>query len=135
MSIPSISSTAPGLGFARPRPGGPGARRPVTGDPSGLSSLSWGDREIIGAMFGAEVLSTGRDDDGELVGVPAFVWLVLEDRRSGRLPVGSEITSSYLQALQDTADPYHAPFSEQSLAAALAFLGQRKQGATVDIRA
>ena len=132
MSIRSISSTAPGLGFARPRPGGPGVRRPVTGDPSVLSSLSWGDREIIGAMFGTDILTTGRDGEGELVGVPPFVWLVIEDRRSGRLPVGSEITSSYLQTLRDTAAD---PFTEQHLAAALAFLGQRHQGATVDIRA
>jgi len=112
----------------------------VTPDPSGLVTLTWGDREIIGAMFGADVLTTGRDAQGELIGIPPFVWLVIEDRRSGRLAVGSEITSSYLAALRDsTTGPFGGPptepFSAQQLDAALAFLGRRKQGATVDIRA
>jgi len=132
MSIRSISSTAPGLGFAQPPPSGSGTRRPVTEDPSVLSSLTWGDREIIAVMFGADILSTGRDADGTLVGVPPFVWLVAEDRRSGRLSVGSEITSSYLQAIWDM--PVN-PLTERSLAAALVFLGRRPQGATVDVRA
>jgi hypothetical protein len=136
MGIRSISSTAPSLGFAQPPPGGSGARRPVTEDPSVLSSLTWGDREIIAVMFGADILSTGRDADGTLVGVPPFVWLVAEDRRSGRLSVGSEITSSYLQAIWDApVNPLTQPLTERSLAAALVFLGQRSQGATVDVRA
>jgi|1186.fasta_scaffold130640_3 hypothetical protein len=133
MTIRSISSTAPGLGFGRPRPGAPGARRPAGSDPSALSALTWSDREIIGTMFGADVLTTGRDGQGEPVGVPAFAWLVIEDRRSGRLPGGSEITSSYLQAIRDSEG--FTLFTATALDAALDLLGQRKQGATVDLRA
>ena len=141
MSIRAISSTTPGLGYGQPQPGGPGVRRPATADPSGLSRLTWEDRELIGAMFGPDLLISGRDDDGEPVGVPAFVVLVIEDRRSGRLPVGSEITSSYLQAIWDrhtlSAGPWTPknPLTEATLEAALAFLQHRGQGATVDIRA
>lgn len=137
MSIRSISRTTPGLGFAPPRPGGAGVRRPVTEDPSVLSSLTWGDREIIGAMYGPDILTTGRDRDGEPVGIPAFVWLVIEDRRSGRLAAGSEITTGYLQAIwTSTANNGSVnPLTEPTLAAGLAFIGRRQAGATVDIRA
>jgi hypothetical protein len=137
VSIRSISRLEPGLGFAQPQSGGFAQRRPHPGDPAGLSLLSWEDREIIAAMFGSEILGTGRDADGVQVGVPAFVWLVIEDRRSGRLPVGSEITSSYLQAVRDRQDGAAGPepLPDQALAAALAFLTRRAQGAAVDLRA
>jgi hypothetical protein len=131
MSIRSISSTAPGLGFAPPRSGGPAPRRPMSEDSSVLSALTWGDREIIGAMFGPEAL-TRRDELGEPHGLPPFVWLVTEDRRTGRLPAGSEITTSYLNAVWSMSS---TPLTEQTLAAGLAFIGQRQAGATVDIRA
>jgi hypothetical protein len=130
MSIRSISSTAPGLGFARPRPGAPGTRRRTPADSSVLSALSWGDREVIAAMFGSDVMTLGRDADGQ-AGIPPFVWQVIEDRRSGHLPAGTEITSGYLQALGSGS----ALLTEQALAAGLTFLGQRRQGATLDIRA
>jgi hypothetical protein len=130
MSIRAISSTTPGLGYGTPHPGGPGVRRPVVEDPSGLSRLTWEDRELVGAMFGPDRLATGRDDD-----LPAFVWLVVEDRRTGRLPAGSEITSSYLHAVRAGYPVEANPLTEQTLAAALAFLARRGQGATVDIRA
>ena len=132
MSIRSISSTTPGLGFAPPRPGGSSTRRPATEDPIGLATLTWGDREIIGAMFGPDILSTGRDESGDPVGVPAFAWLVIEDRRTGRLAAGSEITTGYLDAVRATPGN---PLTEENLAAGLAFIGQRQAGATVDIRA
>jgi hypothetical protein len=141
VSIRSISSLAPGLGYARPYPGGSGARRPVHQDPSVLSALSWGDREIIAAMFGADILTTGHDRDGVQVGVPAFVWLVADDRHNGRLPAGSEITSSYLQAIWDRhtidVDRHSAPnpLTESTFAAARGHLAGRPQGATVDVRA
>jgi len=60
---------------------------------------------------------------------------VVEDRRTGRLPAGSEITSSYLHAVRAGYPVEANPLTEQTLAAALAFLARRGQGATVDIRA
>jgi hypothetical protein len=132
MSIRSISSTTPGLGFAPPRPGGSGARRPATEDPSLLSTLTWGDREIIEAMYGPGILTTGRDADGEPVGVPAFVRVVSEDRRSGRLPVGIEITTGYLESIAAASPDL---LTAARAAAGLAFIGRRQAGVTVDIRA
>lgn len=137
MSIRSISSAGPGLGFARPRPGTAGGRRAVAEERSALSYLTAGDREVIAAMFGPDLLSTGRDAGGAYVGVPALVWLVSEDRRTGRLPVGSEICGSYLRAIRDGHSPDEGPavLTEHALTAALAFLARRPQGATIDVRA
>ena len=141
MSIRSISSTSPGLGYGQPPPGGPGGRRPVGDDPSGLSILTWEDRELAMAVYGPDVLNTGRVGEGDQIGVPPFVWRLTDDRRSGRLPLGSEVTRGYLQAIWAGQSPGAGPptltdpLTERTLAAALEFLGRRGQGATVDVRA
>jgi hypothetical protein len=141
MSIHSVGSAAPAQGFTQPQPREYGGHRPVTDDGGEPPWLTAEDREVVAAMFGPDLLATGRDRDGTLVGVPPFVRLLTQDRRTGRLPVGSEITSTYLEAVL-RRHPFVAgtrtapnPLPDRELAAALAFLSRRRQGATVDVRA
>jgi hypothetical protein len=143
MSIHSIGNALPTHGFAQPQPREYSGRRSVsvTDDGAEPSWLTAEDREVVAAMFGPDLLTTGRDVNGEFVGVPPFVHLLTQDRRTGRLPIGSEVTSSYLEAvlqrhvLDIGARIAPNPLPDRELAAALRFLQRRRQGATVDVRA
>jgi hypothetical protein len=119
-------------------------RRAGPADPSALSYLTAGDRDLISAMFGPQVLlgagPAGRGRGG-LVGVPEFVVILIEDRQSGRLPVGIEVTSRYLQGVWDQYPSFagrgtiSTPLTKKNLADGLYFLGRRSRGGAVDVRA
>jgi len=116
-------------------------RRAAVADPSAVSYLTAGDRDLISAMFGPDVTVTGFDAHGKPVQPPKFVALLIADRKTGRLPAGVEVTSPYLQGIWDQHTNsslfggVSGPLTEKNLADGLAFLSQRSQGATVDIRA
>ena len=65
-------------------------------------------------------------------GPDPLAWLVIEDRRSGRLPAGSEITSSYLQAIRDTEG--FALFTATAVLLAVTELGGAVAGVLYAVR-
>jgi hypothetical protein len=114
-------------------------RRAGSPDPSVMSYLTAGDRELISVMFGPSALATGFDPHGQPVKVPDFAAILIGDRKSGTLPIGVEVTSPYLQSIWDASPAARGansgPLTRKNLVDGLAFLGRRSQGATVDVRA
>lgn len=107
-------------------------------DPAPTSYLTSGDRDLIAAMFGPDALNNGYDGSGKPVAIPAFVVILIVDRRSGLLPMGVEVTSTYLRGLWDhfanSTGPVGNPLTRKNLTDGLEFLSRRSQGGLVDLR-
>jgi hypothetical protein len=107
-------------------------------DPSPLSYLTSGDRDLISAMFGPDALNNGSDGSGKPVAIPAFVVILIVDRRSGLLPAGVEVTRTYLRSMWDhfanSTGSVGNPLTRKNLTDGLEFLGRRSHGSLVDLR-
>jgi hypothetical protein len=74
------------------------------------------------------------------VAVPQFVLDLIDDRRSGVLPVGTEITSSYVQNQYDAylaatgTSGVQAPLTQDDVQAAQDYFDRRVTGAAVDVQ-
>lgn len=116
----------------------PGDRHPVTPDLRGISYLTAGDRDLLTALFGPGVLLLANTLI-ERYGTPQFMLDVIADRKDGQLPVGTELTSTYVQARFDA----HAnldgslahPLTERNLVDARAYFDNRLQGSAIDLQA
>lgn len=67
-----------------------------------LSHLTDGDRALVNAAFGLTLGPDGADAEGRSL-APVSVWIMAEDRASGRLPAGQPITAAYLNEMRKNA--------------------------------
>jgi hypothetical protein len=109
-------------------------RQPVPHDPTGIAALTAGDRDLLTALYGPEVLTPT-----SILETPQFMVDVIADRMSGRLPEGTELTSTYVQARFDAYADLNGtvrnPLTEQNLLDARIFFFDRVQGAAIDLKA
>ena len=104
----------------------------------GLSSLTAGDREFLTALYGPQVLAIG-NRAAERAAAPQLLLDLVTDRQDGRLPIGSEVTSTYVRARFDAHVDLNGtvtnPLTEKNLADALTYFSDRVQGAAIDLQA
>jgi len=112
-------------------------RHPVVHEPD-TSYLTAGDREFLTTVYGPRVLALG-DSGAKRFGTPQFLLDVVADRKSGRLPIGTELTATYVQARFDAHvdlnETVSNPLTEQNLRDAWAFFHERTQGGAIDVQA
>jgi len=112
----------------------PVERRSRAGEPTDLASLTAADRDLLTALYGPGILT-----NPEAAGPPQFLLDVIADRKSGQLPLGTELTSTYVQARfnaqVDLNGTVANPLTEKNLADAQEFFNDRVQGATIDLQA
>ncbi len=105
---------------------------------SGLTYLTAADREFLTAIYGPAVLTIAATDT-EQVRTPQFLLDVIEDRMAGRLPIGTELTSTYVHARFDAHADLKGmiahPLTERNLLDAQTFFNRRVQGAAIDVQA
>jgi hypothetical protein len=105
---------------------------------SGLTYLTAADREFLTAIYGPAVLTIAATD-AEQVRTPQFLLDVIEDRMGGHLPIGTELTSTYVHtrfdAHADRKGMIAHPLTERNLLDAQAFFDRRVQGAAIDVQA
>jgi hypothetical protein len=116
-------------------------RSSSTAELSAWSYLTSGDRDLITAIYGSDALAQGFDQRGKPVELPKFAAVLIDDRKSGRLAAGVEVSSTYLQSIWDRYEnPAGAalgdnPLTAQNLTDGLDFLSRQTQGGAVDLRA
>jgi hypothetical protein len=112
-------------------------RRSPADDVSDLQYLSAGDREFLAALYGPGILAT--DPAAGRFETPQFLLDVIADRKDGLLPLGTELTSTYVQAKFDRHVDLNGtvtnPLTEQNLLDAQAYFNDRVQGAAIDLKA
>jgi hypothetical protein len=113
-------------------------RRTTAEDVSDLAYLTAGDRDFLTALYGPGVLTVANTAT-ERFGTAQFLLDVIADRKDGQLPIGTELTSTYVQtrfdAHVDLNGTVRNPLTEQDLAAAHAYFNDRVQGAAIDLQA
>jgi hypothetical protein len=105
LSIRSVDDLAPAFS-ATPLTIDNHEHRPGPATLSGLSYLTSGDRDLVVAMFGWQTLAMIHNPNGSPAEAARFIALLVNDRRSGGLPVGVEVTGRYLQAVWDQYPSY-----------------------------
>lgn len=113
-------------------------RRSAAEDASDLQYLTAGDWDLLTALYGPDILTVaGTAAEGP--GTPQFLLDVIADRKDGLLPIGTELTSTYVQAKFDSHVDLNGtvtnPLTEQNLADANAYFHDRVQGAAIDLQA
>ena len=113
-------------------------RRSAVEDASDLQYLTAGDRDFLTALYGPDILTVA-GTVAERLTTPQFLLDVIADRKDGQLPIGTELTSTYVQAKFDAHVDLNGtvrnPLTEQNLADASAYFNDRVQGATIDLQA
>lgn len=111
-----------------------------------LSVLTAGDHEFLKAVFGSQLVTLGDLADVQAADQPRaneFLTDLIRDRQNGNLPVGTEVTASYVlarfEAHVDLNGTVHNPLTnrltEQNLADAQTYFNDRVQGAAIDLQA
>jgi hypothetical protein len=113
-------------------------RHPSAQQSNGIGYLTAGDREFLTALYGSAVLAVP-STSAERFGTPQFLLDVIADRKNGNLPIGTELTSSYVQARFDAHVDLNGtltnPLTEQNLHDAQIYFNDRVQGAAIDLKA
>lgn len=105
----------------------------------GAASLTAGDRDFLGFLYGPDVLNTLGINGQSGSETPQFLLDVLNDRQTGVLPAGTEITSSYIEARYDAylsatgAYAVSNPLTATDLEIAQDYFDRRSAGAAVDL--
>jgi len=113
-------------------------RHATARQPSDLAYLTAGDRDFLTAVYGPGVL-VAAGTAVERFGTPQFLLDVIADRKDGQLPIGTELTSTYVQARYqahvDLNGMVTNPLTERNLLDAQAYFDHRIQGAAIDLQA
>jgi hypothetical protein len=113
-------------------------RHPGAPEDSGIARLTAGDRDFFTAVYGPGVLTVA-STGAERFGTPQFLLDVIADRKDGQLPIGTELTSTYVharyQAHLDLNRAVTNPLTEQNLLDAQMYFNDRVQGAAIDLQA
>jgi hypothetical protein len=96
-----------------------------------LSFLTTDDRDLIAKATGVVIGPDGRNQDGNGT-APILALEIAHDRKTGRLPIGQPITSTYLTSRFNTADG-DASFAS-SVNSMLQELGKRASDTRLDLR-
>ena len=117
---------------------GQSQRHPIAQEASDIAHLTAGDRDFLTAVYGPGVLTVA-STSAERFGTPQFLLDVIADRKDGQLPIGTELTSTYVharyQAHLDLNGTVSHPLTERNLLDAQAYFHGRIQGATIDLQA
>ena len=115
-----------------------GHRHSVAQEVGDLAYLTAGDRDFFTAVYGPGVLTVA-STRAERFGTPQFLLDVMADRKDGQLPIGTELTSIYVQARFDAHVDLNGtvtnPLTERNLLDAQAYFNDRIQGAAIDLQA
>jgi hypothetical protein len=124
----------------------PAERRPAAREQDDLSVLTVGDHEFLNAVFGSQI--TSREDLADVQAedrplVNEFLTDLIRDRQNGNLPIGTEVTASYVRARFDAHvdlngtvhNPLTNRLTPQNLADAETYFNDRVQGAAIDLQA
>ena len=109
-------------------------------DLSGISYLTAADREFLTYLYGPELLTDPALSVSARVGTPQFMLDLIDDRRTGALPVGTEITQQYVEGRYDTyvattgLTPVSNPLTTRDLQAAQDYFDTRVTGAALDVQ-
>jgi hypothetical protein len=129
----------------------PAERRLYARDQYDVNVLTAGDREFLSAVFGPKIVTiedlaqaqglAEADDRAQVERIQAnqFIADLIADRQSGALPIGTELTSTYVQAKFDEYVDLNGtvtnPLTEQNLIDARSYFNDRVQGAAIDLKA
>jgi len=129
----------------------PAERRLYARDQYDVNVLTAGDREFLSAVFGPRIVTiedlaqaqglAEADDRAQVERIQAnqFIADLIADRQSGALPIGTELTSTYVQLkfeeYVDLNGTVTNPLTEQNLIDARAYFNDRVQGAAIDLQA
>ncbi len=127
-----------------------------------VSVLTAGDREFLSAVFGSRIVTIedfaqaqaedraeiqdvaqaqqlsdnlAQNRAEELAQAEQFVADLIRDRQNGRLPIGTELTATYVEARFDEYAQVNDSVTQQNLESARAYFNDRVQGAQVDLLA
>jgi hypothetical protein len=112
-------------------------------DLNGISFLTAGDRDFLDYLYGPQMLQNlGVTPAAQAqTQTPQFLLDLIDDRRSGVLPIGTEITSTYVRNQYDVylaatgTAPVPAPLTANDLQASQDYFDRRVSGAALDLQA